>query len=98
MPLGECLRHQLVGEYRPVAAAPPAVAITNSTGKFPPPGNGGGVNGITRMPGIFDSGPVDSTSSCCAVFLRSLHGFVTMPPKPPVGDVIWKMLSLSGNE
>ena len=41
-----------------------AEVITNSTGKFPPPGSGGGVNGMTRMPGIFDSGPTDSTSSC----------------------------------
>ena len=40
------------------------------------------------MPGIFDSGPTDSTSSCWAVFFRSLHGLVTMPPKPPLGDVI----------
>ena len=60
-------------------------AITKSTGKSPPPGSGGGVCGITRMPGIFDNGPVDSTRSCCAVFVRSLHGFVTIPPKPPVG-------------
>jgi len=42
---------------------------------------------ITRMPEIFDSGPVDSSKSCCAVFFRSLHGFVTIPPKPPAGDV-----------
>ena len=27
-------------------------------------GNGGGVNGITRMPGTFDNGPTDSTRSC----------------------------------
>ena len=33
-----------------------------------------------------------------AVFFRWLHGLVTMPPNPPLGDVIWKMLSLSGNE
>ena len=50
------------------------------------------------MPGICDNGPIDSISSCCVVLLRSLHGFVTMPPKPPVGDVIWKMLAASGNE
>ena len=37
------------------------------------------------MPGICDSGPIDSISSCCAVFVRSLHGFVTIPPNPPVG-------------
>jgi hypothetical protein len=75
-----------------------ADAITKSTGKSPPPGSAGGVSGITRMPGICDSGPIDSISSCCAVFVRSLHGVVTMPPKPPVGNVIWKMLAASGNE
>ncbi len=73
-------------------------AMTKSTGKLPPPGSGGGVSGITRMPAIFDNGPVDSTRSCCAVFLRWLHDLVTMPPKPPLGSVIWKMLSLSGIE
>ena len=73
-----------------------AEAITKSTGKSPPPGSGGGVSGIVRMPGIFDSGPIDSISSCCAVLRRSLHGFVTMPPKPPEGPMIWKMLAASG--
>ena len=66
----------------------PADAITKSTGKLPPPGRGGGVNGITRIPAIFESGAVDSTSNCCAVFFRSLQGLVTMPPKPPFGFVI----------
>ena len=64
-----------------------AEAMTKSTGKSPPPGSGGGVSGIARMPGIFDSGPIDSISSCCVVLVRSLHGLVTMPPKPPVGNV-----------
>ena len=36
--------------------------------------------------------------SCSVVFDRSLQGLVTIPPKPPVGNVIWKMLSDSGNE
>ncbi len=73
-------------------------AITKSTGKSPPPGRGAGVMGMTRTPGIVESLPADSISSCSVVFFRSLHGFVTMPPKPPVGPVIWKMLSVSGNE
>jgi len=71
--------------------------MTRSTGKSPPPGSGGGVSGITRTPGIFESGPIDSIRSCCAVFVRSLQGFVTIPPNPPFGDVIWKMLAASGN-
>ena len=29
---------------------------------------------------------------------RWLQGFSTMPPNPPPGFVIWKMLALSGNE
>ena len=53
---------------------------------------------MTRTPAIFDSGPIDSISSCCVVLVRSLHGLVTMPPKPPLGNVIWKMLPLSGND
>ena len=36
--------------------------------------------------------------AAASLFFRSLQGFVTMPPKPPVGDVIWKMLSVSGND
>ena len=57
-------------------------------GKLPPPGSGGGVRGITRTPAIFESGPDDSISNSCVVFLRWLQGFVTMPPKPPEGFVI----------
>src|ERR1051325_7553271 len=53
----------------------PAVPITKSTGKSPPPGSAGGVSGIARMPGIFESGPNDSINNCCAVLCRSLHGF-----------------------
>jgi hypothetical protein len=32
-----------------------------------------------------------------ACFFRSVHGFVTMPPKPPLGVVIWKMFLVSGS-
>ena len=35
--------------------------------------------------------------SGASVSVSSLQGFVTMPPNPPVGVVIWKMLWLSGN-
>jgi hypothetical protein len=73
-------------------------AITKSTGKSPPPGSGAGVIGITRMPGISDSLPVASTRSCSVVFFRSLQGLVTMPLKPPVGEVIWKVAPVSGND
>ena len=75
-----------------------ADAITRSTGKLPPPGSGGGACGMTRTPAIFESGAIASISSCCVVLVRSLHGLVTMPPKPPLGNVIWKMLALSGND
>ncbi len=73
-------------------------AITRSTWKSPAPGSGAGVSGITRTPAIRESGPELSIWSCCVVFLRSLQGLVTMPPKPPVGKVIWKALAVSGNE
>ena len=32
------------------------------------------------------------------VFFRSLQGFVTMPAKPPPGDVIWNVFPVSGND
>ena len=51
---------------------------------------------MARMPGICESGPATSISSCCVVFVRSLHGLATKPPNPPVGDVSWKMLFASG--
>ena len=52
---------------------------------------------MTRTPAIFDSGAIASIISCCVVFVRSLQGFATMPPNPPPGCVIWKMLAASGN-
>jgi hypothetical protein len=42
--------------------------------------------------------PAASTWSCGVVFLRWLQGLVTMPPNPPLGAVIWKMLSASGKD
>ena len=72
--------------------------ITRSTGKSPPPGNGGGVSGNARIPGIFDSGPATSIWSCCAVLVRSLQGLVTMPPNPPVGNVSSNVPAASGND
>ncbi len=69
-----------------------------STGKSPPPGSGGGVSGIARTPGIFDNGPYDSIRSCCAVLDRSLHGLVTMPPKPPLGKISWNVAAVSGSD
>ena len=39
-------------------------AMTKSTGKLPPPGSGGGVSAMTRMPGIFESLAATSTWSC----------------------------------
>ena len=73
-------------------------ATTKSTGKPPPPGSAGGTREITRTPGICENFPAASIWSCDVLFLRSLQGLVTMPPKPPVGPVSWKMLWLSGND
>ena len=50
------------------------------------------------MPGICPSFIDASTWSCDVFFFRSLQGFVTMPPNPPVGFVSWKTLPFSGNE
>ena len=68
----------------------------NSTGNWPPPGRAGGATGNIWMPGI-------ACSFCCTsgriwkmVRLRSSHGLMTMPPKPELGNVIWKVNSVSG--
>ena len=50
------------------------------------------------MAGIFDSLPAASTWISPVVRLRSFHGFTTRPPKPPVGNRIWKVCSYSGIE
>ena len=73
-------------------------ATTKSTGKSPAPGSGGGTIGITRTPGMSERRPAVSSRSWSVVRLRALQGLVTIPPNPPVGVVIWKMLSVSGNE
>jgi hypothetical protein len=49
-------------------------------------------------PGDLREPAAASIWSCCAVRFRSLHGFVTMPPKPPVGTVSWNVFLYSGNE
>ena len=71
---------------------------TKSTGKSPPPGSGGGTVEITRMPGIFETAAPAASWSCSVFRVRSSQGFATNPPKPPVGVVIWKMLSVSGSD
>ena len=53
---------------------------------------------MTRTPGIFEAFPDTSNSSCGVLRFRSLHGLVIIPEKPPVGVVIWKVLSVSGIE
>ena len=94
----ERLPDELVRELGELLAARRSSAITKSTGKPPPPGSDGGMSEITRTPGIFESFAPASIWSCAVLFLRSLHGFVTMPPKPPVGNVIWNVFSVSGND
>ena len=91
-PAGEGLPHQRVRDldqplrlrggrdhevHREVARRPAAASASS---------------GSRASPGIFASGAEVSTSSCSVVFVRSLQGFVTMPPKPPVGPVIWNVL------
>ena len=64
--------------------------MTKSTGKPPPPGSGGGDERDHAHAGDLRQlrrQPRPAAAAC--VFLRSLQGFVTMPPKPPVGSVIW---------
>ena len=89
-------RKKKIAETMATQVTGAAEAITKSTGKSPPPGRGGGVVGITRMPGTWESGPMDCIINACALFFRSLQGFVTIPPNPPFGEMIWKMLPVSG--
>ncbi len=50
------------------------------------------------MPGISASFPEDSTRRSWVVFFRSLQGFVTMPPKPPVATGDLEVLPVSGKD
>ena len=73
-------------------------AITKSTGKSPPPGSAGGIMEMTRTPGILPRPAAASIWICEVFFRRSLQGLVTIPPKPPVGKVSWKVCWYSGND
>ena len=66
-------------------------ARMNSTGKFPPPGNAGGVTGNMFTPAKRESCCATSGRISFGVRSRSLHGLSTMPPKPEVGWVSWKV-------
>ncbi len=84
---------------KPASCSGSAVeAMTKSTGKPLPPGRGGGVSEMTRTPAIFEDFAAASICRSWVERFRALQGFVTMPPKPPLGEVIWKMLSLSGKD
>ena len=51
---------------------------------------------MTRTPATLPSAAADSSWSCCVFFERSRQGFVTMPPNPPLGNMIWKVFLVSG--
>jgi hypothetical protein len=53
---------------------------------------------MTRSPAILESRAEASPWSWAVLLVRSLHGLAAMPAKPPEGKIIWKMLSVSGNE
>ena len=72
-------------------------AITNSTGKMP----GARQRRRQERPARARPGSSracrDSSSWIWKMLrLRSSHGFTSMPPKPPFGNVIWKLWSNSG--
>ena len=72
---------------RPARCGSAVDAITKSTGKLPPPGSGGGTSGDDADARDLRQRPIEPRSAAAAcVFVRSLHGLVTMPPKPPVGE------------
>ncbi len=72
--------------------------MTNSTGNVPALGNADGRNAGARTPVIPLSFGDSSSWMANMLRFRSSQGFTSMPPKPPVGNVTWKLWSYSGVE
>ena len=84
---------------KPRSSAGSAVEeMTNSTGKFEPPGRGAGVVAMTWMPGTAPSLAKASGIISSGVRFRALHGFKPMPEKPPNASVSWKVCRVSGKD
>ena len=70
--------------------------ITSSTGNRPGLGSAGGRNTGARIPVMPISLAFSSASMGNTFRSRSRHDLSNMPPKPPVGKLIWKLCSNSG--
>ena len=71
-------------------------AMTNSTGKFPPPGRAEGRMGKVWIPGMVLTFRCTSGRICADDRVRSFQGFSPIPQKPPDGKVIWNVNLVSG--
>ena len=68
-----------------ISAESAVEAITNSTGKFPPPGSAGGRMGKVWIPGMAATFCWTSGRICAADRLRSFQGFSPIPRIPRRG-------------
>ncbi len=79
-----------------ISEASAVEAMTNSTGKFPPPGSAGGRMGKVWIPGTAPTFCWTSGRIWAAVRFRSFQGLSPSPQNPPDGKVIWKVKLVSG--
>jgi len=71
-------------------------AMTNSTGKVPPPGSAGGSTANASIPGMAEIRCWISGSTCAVVRFRWLQGLSPTPQNPLLGVVSWKVNFDSG--
>ncbi len=95
MPLFAAASWSLLAKPR-ISAVSAVEAMTNSTGKLPPPGSAGGRMGKVWMPGMAATFCCTSGRIWAAERLRSFQGFSPSPQNPPDGKVIWKVKLVSG--
>ena len=72
----------------------PAVAGLVGTGHWAPGARPAAADQAVVCDAFCDA----STRICGTLRFRSLNGFVTMPPKPPLGKTTWNDDSCSGSE
>ena len=90
LPLARALS-LICSAYSNISSGSAVDALTNSTGKSLPPGRAGGVTGITVTPLIFLNALCTNGLIYGALRFRSLHLLKTMPLKPKLGYVSWKL-------
>jgi len=87
---------ELFGKRR-AASVPIAEVIHELNRDHPTTRQRGGVKGITRMPRDFSTTVLRIGQEVAEQSWFAGPRLVTIAPKPPFGEVIWKMLSLLWN-